>query len=222
MRKRIVIGAWLLVTCLPICSHGQFLDSIRSSLREKPKFLFGFDSRRSFLFSSDAAIFGIKAGLDYGSKVRMGAGYYFLSSPFYRKFITYPDTVYARFDLAYFSPYIEYVLLHDTHWECSVPLQLGFGSIGLRDTATGENVRQQGITLLELSIVGHYKIWDWLGVGSGVGYRQALVGSRIIEESVSAPIYLVKLKIFTGVIYRKFFPKRDDDPPPPPPGLSGS
>ncbi|MCB0397838.1 MAG: hypothetical protein KDD36_14395 [Flavobacteriales bacterium] len=202
----------IVASCIWKPATSQVLDSLLLYLKQKPKFIFAFDTRRSFLFASDAKIFGMKAGLEFGKKIRMGAGIYSLASPFYREVIDeHPngtaDTSQARFRLTYFSPYVEYVLLQDKHWEFSMPLQLGFGKVSLKDTATGVTLRDQGINLFELSIVGHYKFWSWIGIGSGIGYRQVLTRNRVIEESLSAPVYSLKIKIFLGPIYRAVFPK---------------
>lgn len=212
MKTRVLLPILFVVCLTSSPATAQLRDSLRSYFSHRPKVIAGFDTRRSFLFSADARIFGLRGGLEFGRKIRLGMGYYALSSPFYRTIIDDAaggDTLYPKFDLKYFSPYAEYVLFQDKRWEFSTPVQLGFGSISLRDTLTGLPISRQGISLFELSIVGHYKFFSWIGLGAGIGYRQILTRDAIIEESLSAPIYSLKIKIFLGVIYRAVFPKKE-------------
>ena len=51
--------------------------------------------------------------------------------------------------------------------------------------------------------VGLYKPIPWIGVGFGVGYRLVFVGNNSLAENLNSPIYVFKVKLLAGVLYRR-------------------
>jgi hypothetical protein len=60
----------------------------------------------------------------------------------------------------------------------------------------------------EASLVGHYKILKWIGIGSGLGFQLMLKDNPAIMENFNTPVYSIKIKIFLGDIYRSVFPPK--------------
>ena len=69
-----------------------FGKNFREGMTGKRKLLLGFDSRRSFLNRREIRIFGLRFGVDYGERVRMGFGFYGLSSEYNQEFAVPNDT----------------------------------------------------------------------------------------------------------------------------------
>ncbi|MBY0425342.1 MAG: hypothetical protein K2Q22_06880, partial [Cytophagales bacterium] len=107
-----------------------------------------------------------------------------------------------------------YVVFQRRRWEISIPLQLGLGQATYQthvtttftDPRTHEKVERSFnrpdennlIFLGELSVNAHYKIFTWLGIGVGFGYRRLFNDNDNpkIASTFDYPIWLWKVKIF--------------------------
>jgi hypothetical protein len=176
--------------------------------------VFAFDGRYSFIRNQGVNIQGIKAGLEFRSKWRVGLGVYgLLKAEQYTgevvrkvtgKAVTVPYN--ARLTFWYGSAYGEYVWLRRQRWEVSFPLNLGIGKthITAYNSKSGQELKNsqektdQTVFLVEPSVTGHYKILNWIGVGGGVGYRWMLFADDRMKSNFNNPIYIIKLKLFLG------------------------
>ena len=198
-------------------SYAQLFDTIASSFNYKPKFVFKFDTRNSFITAQKAKIFGIKIGFEYNETVKLGIGFNSLLTEIYTsKRINYGlneiDTVKAQLKFVYVSPYFEYVFYRNKKWEHSIPIQVGFGNSRYeykkRDgTLIRENYKP--IILYEPAMTTQYKILPWVGIGVGLGYRVLLLRNKDINVNFSSPIYVIKLKLFLGDLYKSVFPRKN-------------
>lgn len=205
-----------------IISQAQFLDTIKACMHKKPKLVFKFDNRYSFVSNNSARIRGLKLGIDFGDKVRFGAGWHSLESSVVGE---YPvdsmgiiiDTVPSFLRMSYVGFFAEYVLYRTKKWEFSIPVQFGLGNSrydigGLSKMFPFMNKDQQllkkTVLIYETNIEGHYKIIPYVGVGAGMGYRLMLINNNLISENFNSPIFIFKLKIFLGEIYRGVFRKK--------------
>ena len=199
--------------CLPLFTQAQLYDSLRSSLTMKRTIHFKFDSRNSFISSRRAQIWGVKLGADFGKKLRLGFGYNFLDSDF-SKDLYYAsssgyDTISRKLKIHYACAYIEYVFYRQKRWEFTIPVQFSLGKIWYNYSFKGvENLRSPKhlLVLYEPSLSGQYKIFNWLGVGLGLGFRYALIKNKFIEEKLTSPVYVFKILIYWGELYKKAFP----------------
>lgn len=176
------------------------------------KIIVGLDSRRSFISRRDVKVFGVRAGLDLQGKVRFGFGAYFLRSPFSRTFFWQnpfglTDTLVSPLNFNYMTVFFEPVVLTTKRWELSLPFHLGVGDAFYDGPQYFTPSTPQTIFLVEGSVIGHYKILPWLGIGGGVGFRQMLRANTYLKEDFNAPIYMLNLKIFTGYILKKLLKK---------------
>lgn len=204
-------------------SNAQLLDSISQHFEVKPKFSARFDSRNSFVATQNARIFGIKIGWEYNDAIKLGIGYNRLDSK-----ISKPryeinnetsgfDTLESVLKFEYLSPFFEYVFFKTKRWEHAIPVQIGIGNsryeyIDKTGIMHYENYRP--VVLYEPTMTTQFKFFPWIGIGAGVGYRLILVGNRQINENLNSPIYVVRLKVFFGDLYRSvknvFVPVKDE------------
>ena len=204
---------FVLLFLLPLLSEAQLYDSLRSSLKMKRTIHFKFDSRNSFISSRRAQIWGVKLGADFGKKLRLGFGYNFLNSDF-NKELFYPsstgyDTISRKLKIRYACAYIEYVFYRQNRWEFSVPVQFSVGNSWYNYSfkeLEGLRSPKHLLLLYEPSLSGQYKVFKWLGLGLDLGFRYALVKNKLIEEKLTSPIYVFKVLVYWGQLYKKVFP----------------
>ncbi|KAA9331118.1 hypothetical protein [Adhaeribacter soli] len=198
----------LAAVSLPLSAAVPADSALVNTLQPKVRFVFNFDTRYTLLDNDRARISGLKTGLEWKNKYRAGLGYYFLSSPLVTQLPVAADQapVEARVKFAYVAGYGEYVFLKTERWEASVPLQIGVGkTLNQYHNQQGQVVNTERVPLLlfEPSVSGHYKIYNWVGVGAGAGYRHMLNQARQETSHLNAPIYYVKAKLFVGELYRQ-------------------
>lgn len=54
----------------------------------------------------------------------------------------------------------------------------------------------------EQSITAEYRVLKYLGLGFGLGYRFVVYNKTAINEKLSAPVYIARLKLYFGDIYK--------------------
>lgn len=204
-----------MLTYSPFTSFAQvrshnFIDSIQAGLKKTPKFIFKFDTRNSFIANQSARIFGWKVGAEFGNTLRIGGGFYVLvkHSPALDKIIYNDaneviDTATLKF--YYIAYFVDYIFYKRKKWEFSIPLQIGIGSSRYKYTDQNNSLIQlarKTVLLYEPAITGHYKITKWFGVGMGAGYRIMLINNKALDKKFNSAIYILKIKIFLGDIYR--------------------
>jgi hypothetical protein len=215
-RKILVLWLFLLFGSIPVFADGT--DSVLTAKKRGPHFVFNFDTRYTLLQNDPARISGLKGGLQWGERIRTGVGFYALSTPIITKLpAAGPDVhaIEARVKFAYAAVYSEYIVLRNAKWELSVPVQLGFGkTLNVYQDSKGEIQRTEKIPLwlVEPSVSGHYKVYSWVGLGAGAGYRQMLNHSQRETRHLNAPIYYIKVKLFAGELYRLLHKKYCPEP----------
>lgn len=190
-------------------------DSIENDGKKKRKFLFALDARRSFVLNRKTKFTGIKIGATVNNKYKWGLGIYGLENPIRmndvfldkEEFPDASDTI--LFDFNYISYFFEPILIKTKRWEVTTPFQMGIGSIKLsyRDTTDTKDVLFQkgGSPILGFSSLTQYKLFRWLALGAGFGYRLIVLKDSEVRRSVSAPIYNFQVKILFGEIYKMVF-----------------
>lgn len=230
MRRIILL---LSVMCMFLHIAEAAICSSSDSLEVKPqgRFFFSFDSRHSWLFNTRAKFIGMKMGSEISGKRRIGGGIYFVSSHVAKgNVIMVVDTTYVKagrdsfpvqvFDtvniltnFSYLSFFYEWVLLHKKRWEISLPLHTGLGTSVLYyhnepKKKTVELSKLSHLLVMEVSGMVDYRFLKWASWGMGVGYRYIPVRDKYIRDVYNAPIYVFKLKILVGEIWRGMFPER--------------
>jgi hypothetical protein len=168
---------------------------------------FQFDQRYSLIDSRWAGIKGIKIGVEWRGRYRAGTGLYFLS-PGVRAYSPTPQVpagVPAELRFRYIAAYGEYVIRGNPRWEISAPVQFGMGRY--YQEYVGENGRRlrtsrDRVFLLEPTLGGHYRVFRWVGVGTGVGWRQAFSVKPQYSKDLNGPIAYLRAKLFLGELVK--------------------
>ena len=209
------IRLFLTILFFTICNHffsqtsitsGYFEDDISKSFKEKPQLDVKFDFRFSFIASRDFRTSGFKLGVSFNRKFKMGLGYNQLIVPA-KSTIKDNDKLFnAELKYVYFSPYFEYVYHTSKRWEFNLSAQVGFGRGHYQYYNVDEDrtVKTKYSTILsyEPVMLIDYKIIRWFGVGTGVGYRLIFYKNSNIEEHLTSPVYVFKVKVYLGEIVR--------------------
>jgi|JI61114BRNA_FD_contig_31_6845831_length_1144_multi_3_in_0_out_0_3 hypothetical protein len=174
---------------------------------KKWKFAFQFDNRFSSISKNDITIFGAKAGIQYKNSTRFGLGVSFITNPvtiqYFNKKTEKEETNTVNF--WYISLFNDWILYKDKNWECFVTEQIGYGKPSFTREINDEIVSDVNVGLLVNEISGQagYKINDWIGLGTGFGYRNLINRQANLKAAFNAPIYIVKIIIYPEVFFRK-------------------
>jgi len=211
-KAKIIVGTILLVFLGEYCRSQSF----------KPKFLFGFDNRGSHITLNNrmlAPIMGIKLGVHLMPKWRFGLGGYRLANGLKLESVVIDqDTISADFKFQYLSLYGEYIFYNKNKLELSIPAQLGWGSVEVRQNdalplflAVITNiefqdaiVRRSDFYLIETSIAFEYKLKYYIGLGGGLGYRLVFLADNSFPGNFSSVVYDIKALFYIGPTYRVF------------------
>lgn len=187
-----------------------FKDTLLAAFKKKPSLTGYLDGRRSFTNSAKANVFGIFGGVNYGNRVDIGLGYYFID-----RWANYPTilnrgTPYeikanrtVKFN--YWAIKTEYTFYKTKHLEFAIPFVIGVGK-GIiqnfyRDTLKLINEINLPLIPIESGISGVYLFRDWIGVSAGLSYRLNLTHWAYFNE-FSSINYTFGISIRFGRIWR--------------------
>ncbi|MEO5571803.1 MAG: hypothetical protein ABIT08_14370 [Bacteroidia bacterium] len=207
--------------CLTLFFHSaksQILDTISASFHTKPKVFFQLDAYNSFVSSKGANTFGYKAGLEFNNRVKIGIGYYVLTSDIVKpKKLHYNNkdtTQNAKLEMSFIPLSFEYIFYHEDPWQLSVPVNLGWGKsyFYYYTNMAGDRGQtdKEAIALMTMNVDAQYKVIKWAGVGAGLGFRLMLKDNSNIHENFNSLIYSIQLKIYVAEIFHSLFPKTKD------------
>jgi len=183
-----------------------FESDFKKSFQSKPKLDVKFDNRFSFIRDNDVKTVGLKVGLSFNRKFKVGLGVNTMVLPVKSDIIKQEDTIAVKMEYTYLAPYIEYVYFSSKKWEFSLSTQLGIGGADhnyLDNNGNKQKVNKTTIFSYEPATLIDYKIIKWFGIGTGIGYRLIFYKSPSgINQNFSSPEYVLKLKIYLGEIYR--------------------
>lgn len=201
---------WLIATAQYNRENTPFEQEFKTSFDTKPKLDFKFDSRFSFLRNRGIRTTGIKFGLSYNNRFKVGLGLNQALIPI-RKRITNNDTIQINLEYFYFSPYFEYVFHNSKKWAFNLSTQVGLGEANHQFNNLDDQLIKRNQTFVlsyEPAMLIDYKLIRWVGIGTGIGYRLVLYKSAGIEERFSSPIFVIKLKVYLGEIVRSIRGKK--------------
>lgn len=208
--KFIIIIILLLFYKLSICQITDTSKTI-SSLN------FNFNNRYSYTQNHLNSILGVKFGFTLFKKHKVGIGANYLFSKSYDyKIINNNNISYeirTPLKYYYFSIFYEPILYKDKHWEFSIPFQLGIGESYFYYWLDNQRMTYNKSSLINIESVlsSHYKIYWWIGIGSGLGYNYHLKSNALIENKFNGIVFYTKIKIFVGDIYRCYKIKNVDE-----------
>lgn len=171
------------------------------------KFAFQLDNRFSSIQKADITIFGAKVGLQYKNLTRFGIGASAILNPvtidyFNKKMKTQETNTLNFWYISFFNDWIVY---KSDHWECFLTEQIGMGNPTFSKEVNDQIVTDVNVKLVvnEFSGQVNYKISNWFGLGSGIGYRNILNTNSQLKNTFNAPIYIVKVIIYPEVFFKK-------------------
>ena len=210
MRQLLIVLGLILFSMVSFAQYDDerlmvFEDEFKKSFKSKPKLDVKFDNRFSFIRDNDVKTIGIKVGLNFRRKFKLGLGFNQMFLPV--ETFTFDDKgikVPVNLEYSYFSPYIEYVYFNTRKWEFSLSIQHGIGGASYQFDNNGEVVKLAESLVLsyEPAMLIDYKIIRWIGIGTGIGYRIIYYKEPGIQEKFSSPEYAIKLKVYLGEIVR--------------------
>ncbi|MDZ4838828.1 MAG: hypothetical protein SGJ04_02355 [Bacteroidota bacterium] len=171
-------------------------SSLANAWRAKPKLYFGFDNASSIAYDYELLNrIGIKAGLIWGGRYRIGFGTYSIFTPPPNLF-KYGDSLFrGKRSLRYNTIFFEPLWVKNDKWLISTPLSYGVGRVGIKEK-TGSYAFKP-MTMFEVDLIGYYKIYDWLGIGISGGYRFAFNNqTQLVYNDASGLLIGVKPKLF--------------------------
>ncbi len=189
-------------------------DSVNYYMKFKPTLTGDFDSKKTFVTGKGVGIKGLELGVNYGNKISYMLGWYFLREPIISNATLYRGTVKeatykTKVSIHYLSLIAEYSVLKSHRWNINMPLQIGVGTAKkiFSDSLTIMPPQKSTIFPVELSFTGTYRIWRFLGLSGGLGYRRAFSGNIIKDEDFNGIMYRFGMKIWFGDLCRWVAPK---------------
>ena len=99
------------------------------------------------------------------------------------------------------SAFIDYIFLKKKPFEYNANIQLGCGNVMYKHNQI--QLESSAALFYEQSISAEYRVLKYFGVGFGVGYRFVVYNKKYIHEKLSAPVYIARLKLYFGDIYKE-------------------
>lgn len=194
----------------------DFQDSTTLRKYKNPLgFVFKLDNRFSFAGSQSVTIYGFRTGIKLKDKHEFGIALNWIGSRTFFELPVRPANgelnptalvaPKGRLLYRYVGVFYEYNFYQKKRWTFSIPLQLGTGKAGVDiESQDGEFIERKlnSFILFEPSVNVDYKIVRFAGVGAGVGYRFAQSEQSIVQHSLTKPVFILKVKIYLGEIFR--------------------
>ena len=172
---------------------GQFLDTFKVFLHSRPSIDARLESRFSFMNHSPTKVSGVRLGLSFRRKLRVGIGYSWLDTDVSEKKLITDASGNSRFTddhfkFGYLCFYADFVFHKTKRWQLSVPIQVGTGAYWTQYS--------DGI-----------KITRWCGLGLDVCARLALRNTNFVGDKLNSFVLAPKLLIWFDQIFYEVFPK---------------
>ncbi|MBT9393663.1 hypothetical protein KLP40_10860 [Hymenobacter sp. NST-14] len=170
--------------------------------------VFQFDQRFSILNGKVVGINGVKGGLEWRGRWRAGLGVYRLSGGVPTRAaqpVGTPPGTRDEVRFRYLAGYGEYVFIGNRRWELSTPLQIGIGSYYTKYSYPDGGVYRtpsEILYLVEPSVAAHYRVFRWVGLGAGTGYRQIFASGPKPADEISGYIFFARVKLFLGDLHK--------------------
>ena len=195
-------------------SKGQFLDTFKVFLRSRPSIDARLESRYSFFNNNATKVSGVRLGLSFKRKLRVGIGYSWLDANVSDKKIITDDygkliTTNEFLKFGYVCYYADFVFHKTKRWQLSVPIQVGTGLYWTQyhDGEKTIKTKQRFLLFYEPGITVQFKITKWCGLGMDVCARLALKNTKYVGEKLNSFVLAPKLLIWFDQIFYMAAPK---------------
>ncbi|MBC8084539.1 MAG: hypothetical protein H7Z21_15185, partial [Hymenobacter sp.] len=170
--------------------------------------VFQLDIRNSIVNRHFVSLPGLKLGVEWRGRLRTGIGVYLLSNgiPSRQPIPTeLPANTASELRLRYVVGYGEYVVLGNPRWEIASQLQLGVGKTYAQYILPDGNEARSPkrvIWLIEPSVAAQLRIYRWLGLGTGLGWRQPVFVNSLTQRELNGPVFYGRVKLSLGDLYK--------------------
>ncbi len=210
------VGAILLIMVCLNKAKAQFLDSLNHTFRSSANIDARLESRFSFFKNEVLTVSGVRLGVAYKRKLRMGGGISWASNNYSSTFYEYNalkgqnDTLSKYLRLGYLCYYIDFVFHRTKRWQLSVPIQAGGGFVWWQKESVYKwkaEDKKFFLLLYEPGITVQYKIFRWLGAGTDIGYRFVLKNNKKIGERLLSPTFSFKALFWPDQLFFQLWPE---------------
>ena len=192
----------------------QFLDTIKSVTSKKPSIGIRLESRYSFLRNGLVKVEGVRLGVVFQKKLKVGVGYSWLKSDVsddleITNYLGNKETVKNYLEFGYIAYYADFVFHKTKRWQLSVPLQLGTGLAWFQysDNNIKTRSKKHFLLLYEPGISVQFKLTQWFGFGTDIGYRFTMKNTQRIGDKLNSPTYAFKLLLWFDQLFYVIAPK---------------
>lgn len=148
---------------------------------KKWRVLVGFDGRVSASLGRVVSFSGFRLGVTFKNRHKFGLGIYSFKSPIIFEDLNpgteaSTDSSDVYFALSYASLFYEYLYFRNMRWEIGAAVHYSNSTVTVQYTDTADVLvdYESGrvkVPLLEVSTVADYRLFRWLSVKAGIGYR---------------------------------------------------
>lgn len=195
------------------------MAALREKYRKDYQPLIGMDNHYTAFFGQSTNFWGAKLGLEFMQNYRMGFGAYYMPKKVAmapKRYDGEADTTYRKFRMHYYTTFFEWIFIRNFRWELALPVSAGYGRAEVEQWVPGRNEHTMGRWekgkdigefVATFHIQAHYKIFSWVGIGLGLGWRQIISREPEIQQNLSGAILSYKIKLFPGSLYKALFKK---------------
>ncbi len=197
-----------LILCLffgSFIGRAQLIDSIRHDFASTPKLYVSLDTRNSFITHSIAKIRGLRAGLSFNGRARVGLSYNWLRTDLDRTTAIYRNdsltTLNGGIRFWFVAPFLEYALIQRKHYELEFPFRIGIGRSGIvyeDEDGTRINRDFQTVVMYEPGVVFTYRFLRYFGASLGVGARLMIKPNKKLNEKFTSPVYSLGIRFYAS------------------------
>ncbi len=187
------------------------MDSLREVFNHKYNIDARLESRYSFINHELTRVSGLRLGLAFQRKLRLGGGLSWLKSDLKNNSFGQSETTLKHLKFIYFCLYADFVFYKTKRWQLSVPIQVGLGYSWLqkrKDYYFGNKDPKYFLFLYEPGITAQFKIFKWFGVGSDVAYRFSFNNKKTLA-SFNSPTYSFKILIWFDQLFYDLLPNSE-------------
>ena len=183
-------------------------------MRSRPSIDARLESRYSFFSNTATKVSGVRLGVTFRRKLRVGIGYSWLNGDVSDKLKVQglngsPVMVNNYLKFSYLCYYADFVFYKNKRWQLSTPIQVGTGFAWFQYYWPDGVVKSKKHFLLiyEPGISVQFKAFKWCGVGFDVCYRFALKNTNNVGDKLNSFAFGPKALIWFDQIFYQTFPK---------------
>jgi hypothetical protein len=204
----------LIFLLLSFSFKAQTFDTLRELFNNGYSIDARLESRNSFINNQLISVNGVRLGLSFQRKLRLGAGLSWLNSDVKSTF--YQPNIFGRRDtleqflkFIYLAYYLDFVFYKTKRWQLSVPIQLGTGLSWFQNenTYNFSKNKRHFLLLYEPGITVQFKVFKWFGLGADVAYRFTMRNNKRTAEQLNSPTYSFKILFWFDQLFYDLFPK---------------